>query len=158
MDDERLATLERKLSRLQRVTVMLAAGFVLLLVWRLVPPPPVIEAREFRLRDRGGAFRGALGMLDESRPMLRLNDLNGRARALLYLNPERGGTFRLLDQEGESRLALLLMEDGRSEIVMNDPRDGSWTRLAVPSPARPALATGDSAGAIWSSPRRGDGR
>jgi len=157
MDADRIAVLERELSRLQRVTAMLAAGFLLLLVWRLLPGPPALEAREFRLRDARGAVRGALGMLDEERPMLRLNDVNGKARALLYLNPDRGGTLRLLDTGGESRLAFLLTDDGRPEIHVADAGGRTRTWLGLATAHRAALIVGDSAGVFWTTPLRSAG-
>lgn len=154
MDADRVVTLERKIAQLQRVTAMLAAGFVLLLVWRLLPGPPAVEAREFRVRDGSGTVRGALGMLDEQRPMLRLNDVNGKARALLYLNPGRGGTFRLIDPDGQSRLSLLLTEDGRPLAMIADSTGVPRTVIGLAVADRPAIMVGDSAGVFWTNPPR----
>lgn len=154
MDPAHIDVLERKVKKLQRVTAMLAAGFLLLLIWRLLPGPPVLDARGFRMRDARGIVRGALTMLDDHRPVLRLNDENGKARAMLYLNRERGGTFRLTDPDGVNRLSLLLTRDGRPEVRLDDPAGRTRTRLGLTGPEGPALAVGDSAGRIWSTPLR----
>jgi hypothetical protein len=156
MDLDRVGLLERKVARLQRVTVILAAGFLLLLVWRLLPGPAAIDAREFRLRDGHGVIRGALTMLDEHRPVLRLNDENGKARAMLYLNRERGGTFRLTDPDGVNRLSLLLTEDGWPEVRLDDPVGRTRTRLGLTGADRPALSVGDSLGGVWNTPLRAE--
>ncbi len=155
MDSERIAVLERQVNRLQRVTVMLGAGFLLLLVWRLVPSSPTVTARQFLMKDASGVIRGALMMLDDGRPTLRLNDKNGRPRTMLYLNPDAGGALRFTDLRGHHRLQLLLTPEGEPEIRFEN-RDGvTRTRLGLTVAHRPAISIADPEGRpVWASPLR----
>jgi hypothetical protein len=146
MSADRIEALERQLKRLQRVTAVLAIGFVWLVAWRLVPGPPVSEAREFRMVDAGRRVRGAMSILDDGRPVLRLNDINGKARAMLYLDRERGGGLRFIDTDGEHRVEMFLPRSGDPEVRLNNAKGALRTRLMLANPGQPALQALDDEG------------
>lgn len=155
MNDDRVAVLERQVRKLRRLTAVLAIGFVWLVAWRLVPGPDTVEAREFRMRDASGALRGALAILDDGRPLLRLNDVNGKARAMLYVNRERGGGLRIMDTDGERRIEMELHATGEPEMRISDPNGRTRTLIRLDQPEKPSIVVLDEGGAaLWSSPGR----
>jgi hypothetical protein len=151
MESGRVSELERKLNRLQRVTAMLAIGFGLLLVWRLLPGPETIDAREFRLRDAQNRIRGGLMMLEDGRPVLRLNDVNGRANVMLYLDQEQGGGLRFTSA-GTHRAQLLLTRDGWPELRLADASGRTRTFVGLERSDRPAFLATDSLGSRSGAP------
>jgi hypothetical protein len=147
--------LEQRIRRLERVVAILALGFALLIVWRILPGKPVVEAREFLMRDGKGVIRGALLMLADGRPALRLNDVNGKARAMLYLNPEAGGALRLTDLNGDQRAVLELSESGLPQLRLNDENGSVRTLVRPGAESRPAIVLiGENRKTVWSSPVR----
>jgi hypothetical protein len=153
MNPSRIDDLERQIKRLQRVTIMVVVGFLLLLIWRLLPGPDTLEAKEFVMRDDSGAIRGALMMLDDGRPTLRLNDKNGSARAMLYLYPERGGGLRFTDTNSQHRLQLLLTREGSPELRIEGPDGRTRTQIGMTRSDQPSISIRDDSGRpVWASP------
>ena len=71
----------------------------------------VIEATEFRLVDRSGKLRAALGMAN-GEPGLVLYDKDGKARASLELGKNGEPALTLYDKDGKARADLHLDERG----------------------------------------------
>ena len=119
-------TLERRIDRLTAAVAVLAVGFVLIIVWALVPRRE-LTASHFTLRDDKGARRGALEIRGDGSPIFRLNDSTGRAMLYGAVQPNGAPRFRLADSRGFSRIVLemhpgdmphaqLLDENGRTGV------------------------------------------
>lgn len=130
--------LERRVDRLTAAVAVLAVGFVLAVVWALLPRPEVGAAR-FMLRDDVGRWRGALALDPEGNPTVRLNDPDGRA--LLYGVVRSDGTprFRLSDATGRSRVVLEMSADGSPRAQLLDANGRTGVQAWLDPDGRPRL-------------------
>lgn len=152
-DRDRLLRLEAEVRRLRRFVPMLVAGFALLLIWQFIPGPATIEARRFLVRDEQGVSRAEMVVGPEGRPMFRLNDRFGKARAMFYLNPERGGNLRFTDTTGYHRLQMMLRETGEPQIWLGNEGGRTRTYVGIGDHTTPAFqAAGEDLKWIWWAP------
>ena len=88
--------------------------------------------------------------------MLRLNDRHGKARAMLYLNPDRGGNLRFTDTTGYHRLQMMLHEDGTPQISIFNEAGRTRTYIGIGDETRPAIRIRDQdLQGIWAAPPPG---
>ena len=130
----RLEALEQTEARLKRQSMLNLVGLAVLLggaaamfffaVRRGVPGTvaPVVEAREYRLRDKDGKIRGAWGFAEDGSIRFVLqNDANLRALRLNLL-PDGSAGITFSDSAGSNRVVLGLLSDGTSSLVFTDPK------------------------------------
>jgi hypothetical protein len=160
----RLEALERENRRLGRYSsyafmgLAVLLGLIVALVWvsgRQGAPGTVAEevaARQFVLRDKTGAIRGAWGvgedgavrlalqdpkgrprvkvsLLQDGTSGLSFSDSAGRSRAVFALLPDQTGSMAFADEAGKTRSVLGISPDGAANIVFAD-RSGS-TRAGI---------------------------
>ena len=149
----RLEALEAEVRRLRRFVPMLAAGFVLLLAWRFIPGPSTIEARHFIVRDENGQRRAEMAVLEDGRPTFRLNDEEGKARTMWYLNPDRGGNLRFTDLNGNHRLQMMLSAEGEPRIWVCNEDGRAQTHVGLGHAGAPAITISDeNLDWVWIAP------
>jgi len=162
----RLESLERDNRRLRRysatafVGLAVLLGLIVALVWlsgRQGAPGTVAEqvaARQFVLRDKTGAIRGAWGLGDDGavrlvlqdpagRPRVKVSllqdgtaglsfaDSSGRARAVFALLPDQTGSVAFADDAGKTRSVLGISADGSANIVFADRAGSTRAGLGV---------------------------
>lgn len=121
---QRLDRLERLNRRLSGIAGMLVAGFVLLLMWQLMPRPE-IEAQRFMLRDQQGRWRGALMVSSDGSPVLRLNGRDAKPRFFAVAPFEGGVRLRLTDSLGYHRAQLDVAASNGTAFLRLNAADGS---------------------------------
>jgi hypothetical protein len=90
----------------------------------------VVEAREYRLRDKDGKIRGAWGFSDDG--SIRFVLQNGENQRALRLNllPDGSAGVTFADSAGGNRVVLGLLSDGTASLVF---ADGKGTSRSVHS-------------------------
>ena len=119
----RVAALEHEVKRLSAMALFSGLGLVTLLVLHFYPAAPALDGRTLTLRDGRGARRIELGFREDGSPMLRLNNADQRARAMLFVGDDGRATLRLSDRDGKHRAQMLLEPDGRPVMLLGG-RDG----------------------------------
>jgi hypothetical protein len=165
---ERIQGLERETRRLHRlwmgtifglaVLLGLAAALVMVSARHGFPGTvaDVIESRQFLVRDKTGAVRGALGALDDGSIRLSLQapgsraavtltalkggasgltftDSVGKARGVLGLLPDETTSLTFGDRNGQTRSALSLNPEGSATLVFADRTGSTRAGLGVDS-------------------------
>lgn len=144
--DDRLLHLERAQRRLTGVTLILGVLLVLTLAWQLLPFHPVIVARSFLVRGRGGVARAELSEWPDRSVVLRLNNASGKARGMWRMFPDGGMTLYVADSAGNRRAELGLAADGEPRLVLAGPR-GEWRAVVAPADSgRAGIVLFDSQG------------
>ena len=114
--------------------------------------PPVIEAREFVVRDAAGKARARLGMLSDGGWGLALVNAEGKFRTGLIVGPgtdaSRGGAAGVvaLDQAGRLRLGLVANADGPPGLTFMDEGGRKRIRLSITDAQESALQLDDRGG------------
>ena len=151
-ESNRLSQLERRVRWMSSLLTFVTLGFVLLMMWTFVPRRHRIDAPSFVVRDSKGVSRAELGMW-EDRPMIRLNNDAGKARAMMFVKDDGSATFRLSDKDGNHRLQLTLDETGIPSLVMANPEGRSMVAIQVEGDGRSTMALRDQdLKALWSAP------
>ncbi len=145
--DARVHQLERRITRLTAIAAVLAVGFVLSVLWQLLPRP-ALEAQRFMLRDSIGTWRGALMMREDGCPVVRLNDARGKARLYGVVLPDGNPRLRFTDSTGVHRAILELEQHSLPQLSLLGPDGGLRARVAVDSAGRP------TAELLWGGQRR----
>ena len=128
----RLDAMERTEARLKRQSLLNLVGLAVMLggavalfffaARRGMPGSvaPVLEAREYRLRDQEGKIRGAWGFAEDGsiRFVLQNGDNQRALRLNLLADGSAGVTFS--DSAGGNRVVLGLLSDGTSSLVFTD--------------------------------------
>jgi hypothetical protein len=165
---DRLVTLERESRRLHRLwmasivalAVLLGLATALVVVSARHGFPgtvaDVIESRQFLIRDKSGAVRGAFGTLPDGSLRLSLqapeskagitltalkggasgltiSDSSGRSRGVLGLLPDETLSLTFGDQNGMTRSALGLNPEGSATMVFADRAGAMRAGLGVDS-------------------------
>lgn len=174
----RLDALERDNRRLRRysttafVGLAVLLGLIVALVWlsgRQGAPGTVadqVAARQFVLRDKTGAIRGAWGLGDDGavrlvlqdpagRPRVKVSllqdgtaglsfaDSGGRARAVFALLPDQTGSVAFADDAGKTRSVLGISADGSANIVFADRGGSTRAGLGVDGAGRSTFTLAD---------------
>jgi hypothetical protein len=162
----RLEALERENRRLRRysayafVGLAILLGLIVAMVWvsgRQGAPGTVadqVAARQFVLRDKTGAIRGAWGLGEDGavrlvlqdpggRPRVKVSllqdgtagvsfaDSGGRPRAVFALLPDQTGSVAFADDGGKTRSVLGISPDGSANIVFADRAGSTRAGLGV---------------------------
>ena len=114
----RVAALEHEVKRLSAMALFSGLGLVTLLVLHFYPAAPELDGRTLTLRDGRGARRIELGFREDGSPMLRLNNPDQRARAMLFVGDDGRATLRLSDAEGRHRAQMHVEPDGRPVLLL----------------------------------------
>ncbi|MEO5988211.1 MAG: hypothetical protein ABIU54_05655 [Candidatus Eisenbacteria bacterium] len=139
--------LERRITRLTAIASVLALGFVLSILWQLLPKP-TLDAQRFMLRDNIGIWRGALMMREDGCPVVRLNDSRGKARLYGVVLPDGNARLRFTDSTGIHRAILELEQHSLPQLSLLDQDGRLRARVAVDSAGHP------TAELIWGGQRR----
>jgi hypothetical protein len=174
----RLEALERENRRLRRYStyafmgLAILLGLIVALVWisgRQGAPGTVadqVAARQFILRDKTGAIRGAWGMGDDGAVRLALQDQAGRPRvkvsllqdgtaglsfadsaghprAVFALLPDQTGSVAFADEAGRTRSVLGISADGSANIVFADRSGSTRAGLGVDEAGRSTFTLAD---------------
>lgn len=122
----------------------------------------VIEARQFLLRDPGGAIRGSwttgdkgsmrlqlqaregkaglsLAVLEGGASGITVRDSAGRSRAVLGLLPDQTVSLLLADENGTTRTVLSLVRGGSSTLVFADRTGSAKVGMGVDSRGQSTL-------------------
>jgi hypothetical protein len=83
------------------------------------PPPQVVAAQRFVLVDSQNRARATLSLEGESElPMLRFNNAQGQARAVLALMPDGGVALYMTDDAGKGAASLAAGAEGLCSLVL----------------------------------------
>jgi hypothetical protein len=183
----RLEAVERENRRLRRhsasafVGLAVLLGLIVALVWlsgRQGAPGTVadqVAAREFILRDKTGAIRGAWGLGDDGavrlvlqdpagRPRVKVSllqdgtaglsfaDSGGRTRGVFALLPDQSGSMAFADEMGKTRTVLGISPDGASNIVFADRAGSTQAGLGVDAQGRSTFTLADRSNETVQSP------
>ena len=143
----RVAVLEREVKRLSALALFSGLGLVTLLVLHFYPAAPELDGRTLTLRDGRGARRIELGFREDGSPMLRLNNPDQRARAMLFVADDGRATLRLSDREGKHRAQMLLEQDGRPVVTLVGGNGRSLVSLSETPEGSGELSIRDANGA-----------
>jgi hypothetical protein len=147
--EDRLAVLEAQFRRMRALGAALAAGFLLIVVWRLLPGDQVIAAQRFVLIGDHRIERGALEVAGDGSTQVRLNDARGKSRASLFVRREGDVCLRLTDTVGNNRVQLWLSPDGVPHLEMNDAQGHRGVALGVAPEGAASLGLARGAGRPW---------
>jgi len=150
----RVAALEREVRRLSALAAFTGLGLVFLLVLHFYPQAAALDGRSLTLRDGRGMRRIELGFREDGSPMLRLNNPDQRARAMLFIADNGRAIFRLSDTEGRHRAQLRLEPDGRPGLLMAGPDGRSRVSLGVDLEGAGDLTIRDASGAVQAARSR----
>lgn len=143
----RIAALERDVRRLHAIAAFTGLGLLLMLVLHFYPQATTLDGRSLILRDARGMRRVELGFREDGSPMLRLNNPDQRARAMLFVADDGRAAFRLSDAQGAHRAQVMLEPDGRPLLVLAG-RDGrSLASMSVTPEGAGDLSIRDASGA-----------
>jgi hypothetical protein len=92
-------------------------------------PEKVIRAEQFEVLDKDGKVRATLTAQDDKGPTLRLFDTDGEDRVVLSLNPTAEALLAFRDKGQKARLSLTLLKEG-PRVDLWDP-DGKNIRTAL---------------------------
>ena len=146
--EERLAVLEARFRRLRALGAALTAGFLLIVVWRLLPGDGVFFGQRFVLMDHRVEC-GALEVAGDGSTQVRLNDERGKSRASLFVRREGDVCLRLTDTSGNNRAQLWLGADGVPHLNMSDAEGRLGAELAVAPEGGGSLGLGGGPGHAW---------
>ncbi|MGH7514254.1 MAG: hypothetical protein ACREOQ_15170 [Gemmatimonadales bacterium] len=156
---ERIQGLERETRRLRRLwmatvfslAVLLGLGAALVIVSAKHGFPgtvaDVIESRQFLIRDKSGAVRGAWGAADDG--SLRLSLQASGSRAGVSLTALKGGASGLTftDSVGKSRGVLALLPDETMALTFGDRNGTTRSALGLNPEGSATLVFADRTGA-----------
>jgi len=130
----RLDAIEQTEARLRRQNTInlvglaglvgLAAGLFFLSARRGVPGSvqDVVESRQYVLRDKTGAIRGAWGFADDGAMRFVLQNPGDQRALRLNLLPDGSAGLTFSDSTGAARVVLAFLQDGTSSLVFADQR------------------------------------
>lgn len=151
-ESDRLSLLERRVRWMSSLLTFVTLGFVLLMGWTFVPRRHRIDAPSFVVRDAQGQSRAELGMW-EDRPMIRLNNAAGKARAMMFVRDDGSATFRLSDKDGNHRLQLTLDPEGLPSIVLANEGGRSLVAIQAEPDGGATMALRDEKlETVWAAP------
>jgi hypothetical protein len=153
-ESSRLAALEHEVRRLSAMAVFGGIGLVLMLLLHFYPAAPTLEARTLILRDGRGMRRIELGFREDGSPMLRLNNAEQRARAMLFVGDNGRATLRLSDAGGRHRVQMHLEPDGRPVLLLAGEDARSVVSLSETPEGAGALMIRDASGAAQAARSR----
>jgi len=102
----RLDRLEKENRCLKRIGALVVVGIAAVVLMGQAKPskvPKVIEAEKLILRDEAGRIRATLDGSESTRERFALFDVNGKARAGIWLGPDGSPALILSGKEGEGR-------------------------------------------------------
>jgi len=130
----RLEALEQTEARLKRQSLLNLVGLAVLLggavatfffaARRGMPGSvaAVMEAREYRLRDKDGKIRGAWGFAEDGAIRFVLQNGDNQRALRLNLLPDGSAGVTFSDSGGTNRVVLGLLSDGTSTLVFTDAK------------------------------------
>lgn len=152
----RLERVERRCRWLVALAVVSTLLCVAILAWQFMPLDSLIEARGFVLRDSNWQPRAELKVRKDDSPVLRLNNRNGRAAAVLTVRDDGAVALRLFDTAETERAEIMLDEHGTPKFSLTGANGRPRVVLT-------AEETGDAGGqrivlrdrvgrAVWTAP------
>ncbi len=106
----------------------------------------IVEAEGFRLVDKEGKTRAALGLGNDGYPSLRLYDAAGVGRAELHLGDNGTPSLTLLGDNWQIHAMLLVAQDGSSGLMFLDTNGNRRAFFSLSEHGRPSLNLYDAAG------------
>jgi hypothetical protein len=107
----------------------LALGTAVVCAQPPAAPEKVLRAETFEVLDKDGKVRATLTAQDDKGPTLRLLDTDGEDRVILSLNPTEEALLAFRDKGQKARLSLTLLKEG-PRVDLWDP-DGKNIRIAL---------------------------
>jgi hypothetical protein len=123
----RILQLERRQRRQFGIIILLVLAGLLQVVEHVMPGPGVVFANRFVLRRSGQPPRGEFSIWQDGTPALRLNDDEGKARALWALQADGWLSLRMLDSNYTKRAEIAVEPDGSPHVVLS--RDNGHPRV-----------------------------
>jgi len=183
MTIEELSTRLQKVERQNlRMRAAGACGLVLAVAWmamgQAAPPPKVVQAEKFELRDGEGKLLAQLGLTEHATPELLLYDTSGGRRITLAVEADGLPHLNLRDKAGNSRARLyvgsdtmetpvlvmcdkdrirasLSARDRGPTLVLLDKNDKARAELAVFPDGSPVLELSDKSGkSVFKAPSK----
>ena len=115
----RILQLERRQRRQFGVIILLVLAGLLQVVEHVMPGSGEVVAHRFVLRREGQPPRGEFTIWQDGTPALRLNDDQGRARALWALQRDGKLSMRMLDSNYTNRAEIMVSPDGSPHVVLS---------------------------------------
>ena len=154
----RLEAVEREHRRLRRystyafVGLAILLGFIVAIVWvsgRQGAPGTVadqVAARQFVLRDKTGAIRGAWGLGDDGAVRLVLQDPAGRQRVKVSLLQDGTAGLSFADTAGRPRAVFAMLADQTGSLAFADEAGKTRSVLGISADGSANLVFADRAG------------
>jgi len=118
--ETRLATLERRASRLRWVALLAVALAAATPAWLLLGErSPIVESKLWMVRDSSGTVRALFGLTNDG-VALTMYDSTGQVRLDLGLAPGGVPGLLLLSERGEPVAALNVRQEGRPVLRLSD--------------------------------------
>jgi len=114
----RILQLERRQRRQFGILILLVAVCLIQVAEHLMPGPGEVLAQRFVLRNPGHRPRAELSLWTDGTPAFRLNDDEGKARALWVLRRDGMLSLRMLDSNYTTRAEMLVQPDGSPRVVL----------------------------------------
>ena len=119
--EARIAQLERRVRWLMSMVTLMVLALVVSLIWQFFPHTGPVYAPGFVVIDGHGKRRAELSMRSDNTPMLRLDNPEERARAVMFLRKDGSAVLRLSDQAGVNRAELLVNDAGQPMFTLGGP-------------------------------------
>jgi hypothetical protein len=154
----RLEAVEREHRRLRRystyafVGLAILLGLIVAIVWvsgRQGAPGTVadqVAARQFVLRDKTGAIRGAWGLGDDGAVRLVLQDQAGRPRVKVSLLQDGTAGLSFADSGGRPRAVFAMLADQTGSLAFADDAGKTRSVLGISADGSANLVFADRAG------------
>jgi hypothetical protein len=152
--EERLARLERRERRAGAMIAVLGVLCAALAAIALLPLDQTLERERILLVDSQRRSRAELSTWQDGTVAFRLNDLNGRPRALWYVTPTGAIVMRMRDSLGHMRAQMGVDERGEPAISLGGPDGRTRTGMRRITPETPAafFARDEGGGMVWTTP------
>jgi len=152
--EERLARLERRERRAGAMIGVLGVLCAALAAIALLPLDQTIERQRILLIDSQRRPRAELSTWEDGTVAFRLNNLDGKARALWYVTPSGAIVMRMVDSLGHMRAQMSVDERGEPAISLGGPDGRTRTGMRRIAPETPAafFARDEGGGMVWTKP------
>ncbi|RPH76860.1 MAG: hypothetical protein EHM88_18855 [Candidatus Rokuibacteriota bacterium] len=149
---QRVERLERDQRRWRRLATAAGIGLVAVALMGQKPPPRIVEAERFILRDAAGRIRAELGVDTEQSVALRFKDADSMPK--LSVATENGSSVVVLNEQGgRVRAGLVTLPHGAPALTLYDPNGKNRAELALTRDGAPALTILDRDGFLaWKTP------
>ena len=151
--EQRILLIEGRYRRLQTVLAVVGLVACARIAAHFLPGPSTLVASRWLLLDRSQAVRAEMTTEMDGGVLLRLNNANGKARAMWKLERDGSGVLRMSDEQGFNRFEVAMDREGTPLLVLTGADGHTRTRLGLYEAGSPGIMLFDPARKLaWSAP------